>query len=61
MRGFIAIIVRMGLLRDQRGATAVEYGLILAMIVLALISALTNVANKTTGMWNNVSNEVLAH
>lgn len=45
----------------QRGATAVEYGLILALVCLAMISALSNVADKTIGMWNNVSTEVLAH
>ncbi|MDI1297022.1 MAG: Flp family type IVb pilin [bacterium] len=58
MRGLIEIIARMGLIRCERGATAVEYGLIIAMIVLAMLAALNNVANKTTGMWNNVANEV---
>jgi pilus assembly protein Flp/PilA len=47
--------------RDQRGATAVEYGLIIALIVLAMIGALNLVANKTGSMWNNVSTQVLAH
>jgi pilus assembly protein Flp/PilA len=49
------------LARCERGATAVEYGLIIAMIVLAMVTALSNIATKTTGMWNNVTNEVLAH
>ena len=31
-----------GIFKDQRGATAVEYGLILAMIFLAMIGALTS-------------------
>lgn len=44
--------------RDERGATAVEYGLIAAMIVLAMVAALTQVASSTTGMWNNVSETV---
>lgn len=61
MRGLIKSISRWNLLQCQRGATAVEYGLILALICLAMIAALSNVANKTTGMWNNVSTEVLAH
>ncbi|MBH1992360.1 MAG: Flp family type IVb pilin [Sphingomonadaceae bacterium] len=61
MRGLIEILARLGLTRCERGATAVEYGLIIAMIVLAMIAALTNVANKTTGMWNNVSDEVTKH
>lgn len=61
MRGLIEIIARWGLLRCERGATAVEYALILAMIVLAIIVALTNVTNKTIGMWNNVAAEVTKH
>lgn len=44
--------------RDEKGATAIEYGLILAMIVLAIMGALSNVARKTNSMWYNVSNEV---
>lgn len=43
------------LLRDRRGATAVEYGLILALITLCIISAVVSVADVTTGMWNNVN------
>lgn len=49
------------LLAAEHGATAVEYGLIIAMIVLAMVGMLTEVATKTTGMWNNVSNEVRKH
>lgn len=44
--------------RDEKAATAVEYGLILAMIVLAMMAALKNVATKTNSMWSNVANEV---
>lgn len=58
MRGLIEIIARLGLGRCERGATAVEYALIIAMVVLAMIAALNNVATKTTGMWNNVATEV---
>lgn len=61
MRTLIETFRLWGLLQCQRGATAVEYGLILALICLAIISAMSNVANKTIGMWNNVATEVLAH
>lgn len=44
--------------RCQRGATAVEYGLILALIVLAMMTALIELAGTTTGMWNNVGEAV---
>jgi pilus assembly protein Flp/PilA len=45
-------------LRDSRGATAIEYGLIVALIVIAMIVALKNLASTTIGMWNNVSTKV---
>jgi pilus assembly protein Flp/PilA len=43
------------LMRSTRAATAVEYGLILALVFLAAVSAVGNVANSTGTMWNNVS------
>lgn len=61
MRAMMKMIRRSALLACERGATAVEYGLMLAMVVLAILVALNNVATKTTGMWNNVSTQVLAH
>lgn len=61
MGGLIGIISKMSLLRCERGATAIEYGLILALIALAILSAVTNVANKTINMWGNVATEVTSH
>ncbi len=46
------------ILGDIRGATAVEYGLILALIFLAMIGALTVLASGTTNIWDNVANEI---
>jgi pilus assembly protein Flp/PilA len=46
------------LAESRRGATAVEYGLIAALVVLTMIAALQGVANTTVGMWNNVSTKV---
>ncbi len=46
------------LARDQRGATAIEYGLIISLIVLAMMGALNLVANTTIGMWDNVAENV---
>ena len=43
------------LVTDARGVSAVEYGLIAALIVIAMIAGLVQVATATTGMWNNVS------
>ena len=44
--------------RDSRGATAVEYGLILALLVVALMASLSQVAITTTEMWNTIANTV---
>ena len=43
------------LMRSTRAATAIEYGLILALVFLAALTAVGNVANSTGGMWNEVS------
>ena len=48
------------LLRDIKAASAVEYALICALIVLAMIAGLNAVAGRTTNMWNDVSNNVSA-
>jgi pilus assembly protein Flp/PilA len=46
------------LARSRRGATAVEYGLILSLVVLTMLAALQGLASTTTGMWNNVADKV---
>jgi pilus assembly protein Flp/PilA len=46
--------------KNDRGATAVEYGLILALIFLAVAGAIGGVATVTIDMWGNVSNQVAA-
>ncbi len=43
---------------DKTGATAVEYGLIASLIVIASIGAFEAVANENTGLWGRVSNTV---
>lgn len=43
---------------DISGATAVEYGLILAMIFLAMIAAVQNFGNVTVTMWNGVADKM---
>lgn len=43
---------------DERGASAVEYGLIISLIVLAMIGALMQFAGASVDMWNDVSVKV---
>ena len=42
---------------DSQGATAVEYGLIISLVVIAMVGALQSVGNANTGQWDNVSDE----
>ncbi len=48
------------ILADQSGATAIEYGLILGLIAIAMIGALQGVADTTIRMWDRVKNEGVA-
>jgi len=48
------------LVDDQSGATAIEYGLIIALIVIAMIAALQGVATTTADMWTRVESESVA-
>ena len=45
--------------RDERGATAVEYGLIVSLIFIAIIVGVSNAASSTIRMWNNVASRVV--
>ena len=42
----------------DQGATAVEYGLIVTLIVVATLVSLGNVSNGIQGVLNKVSNEL---
>ncbi len=46
------------LVRDCKGASAVEYGIIVSLIVIAMFASLQGVATKTILMWNNVADTV---
>lgn len=45
---------------DRRGATAIEYGLIAALIVLAMMAGLSQLGGGAGGMWTTLSNKVSA-
>ena len=44
--------------RNRRGATAIEYGLIAALIVIAMMGGLRTLGGGANGMWGKVGNEV---
>ena len=43
---------------DQKGATAIEYGLIAALLVIAMRGGLRAMGGGAGGMWSNISNAV---
>ena len=43
------------LFKDNRGATAIEYGLIVSLIVIAMIGGMGSFADNAILMWDNIS------
>ena len=43
---------------DQRGATAIEYGLIAALIVVAMMGGLSAMGGGSAGMWGKIQQNV---
>jgi pilus assembly protein Flp/PilA len=41
---------------DQRGATAIEYGLIVALITIAAMGGMQTLGGGVGGMWGKLSN-----
>ncbi len=46
------------LIRNEEGATAIEYGLIAALIAVAAITAMSSIGSQLGNTFNNVSNEL---
>ena len=44
--------------KNESGATAIEYGLIAALIAVALISILTTLGSNLSGTFNKVASKV---
>ncbi len=46
------------LIRDNKGATAIEYGLIAALIAVAAITAMGGLGNQLSSTFNTVSTKM---
>ena len=46
------------MIRDEQGATAIEYGLIAALIAVAAITAMQSLGNELTDTFTNVQTEL---
>jgi pilus assembly protein Flp/PilA len=47
------------LLADQTGATAIEYGLIASLIIIAMMGGLATLGGGSNGMWTRVHTAVM--
>lgn len=45
---------------DTRGATAIEYGLICALIVIAMMVSLGSLGGGVAGKWGSMANNIAA-
>ena len=52
----LAFFKRIG--SDEAGGTAIEYGLLAALIVIASIGAFDAVANENTGIWGTAQQKI---
>jgi len=55
-----AIAVLRKLAGDQEAATAVEYGLILALIFLGMVGAVSALGDEGTGLWGKVEDQTVS-
>jgi pilus assembly protein Flp/PilA len=46
------------MIKNSKGATAIEYGLIAALIAVAAISAMSTLGTKISSTFNNVSSNL---
>jgi pilus assembly protein Flp/PilA len=45
-------------IRDDSGATAIEYGLIAGLIAVVVVTAITTIGTKLTNTFNNIANKL---
>ena len=48
------------LIRDNKGATAIEYGLIAALIAVAAITAMQGMGNNLKNTFNSAANKMVS-
>ncbi|MES2135861.1 MAG: Flp family type IVb pilin [Pseudomonadota bacterium] len=46
---------------DARGATAIEYGLIASLIIIAMMEGLSTLGGGANGMWGKISGEIASY
>ena len=51
-------IIKLQAKRTERGATAVEYGLMVALIAIVIIAAVTLLGNNISGIFNGAATTI---
>ncbi len=46
--------------RSERGATAIEYGLIAALVVVAIMTSIGSIGETVSEMWNDVADNYMS-
>jgi pilus assembly protein Flp/PilA len=50
--------VSTNLIKDEAGVTAIEYGLIAALIAVVIIGALTTLGGSLSALFNNIASSI---
>jgi len=58
MAAFLSRQMMIRFLSDDEGATAIEYGLIAALLTIVMIAGLSALGGGTSGMWGRVQTQV---
>ena len=51
-------LTKFQMMRDERGATAVEYGLMVALIAIVIIAAVTLLGQNISGLFNSAATAI---
>ena len=57
-RDTIMINIAKKFLKDESGATAIEYGLIAALVAVAIVSALSTLGSNLQGIFGKVNSDL---
>ncbi len=58
MAAFFSRRMMLRFLGDDEGATAIEYGLIAALLTLAIVGGISALGGGTSGMWGRIQTQV---
>ena len=58
LRHFVKFQTNLAQIRDDRGATAVEYGLMVGLIAVVIIAGVTLLGTKVSALFNTVQTSV---